>query len=419
MKRASSHLSADGNHVDLRNKRVRRENSSSGLEAKAVFQPGPGYTDGLAKFIETKEGDKDCLALLVTETFIDQMGSLLNHADQLSKIAHLLRENQAEVSRLKQLVEDSKRRLQDPDNGLLVEEAQKSILQQEATLKEACSEREELEKTDESLRTEISISRAHTDWVLKTAMQARGLLKPKKDCRPPTIDEDKHTRSKPHAETHRPTQNIRPTETPQQRALRQAYEDLRNCEYKLENLRYQFDDKDRIYDEKLAEYRHKVRMGEYTESELPRSEFDRRMVAYGQALTGDLIQAEVQYEKALERVKALDENLYDDGSQGSGSREEAEFCITSVDRGFIEAWRSEIPSHAYPYEHSRHDRYRGDSDLLVDISDSVSARDEGEYRKQIDKWQGIRGIREGTNRRRPDDRHAQRRGRQYAPYRRR
>ena len=239
-------------------------------------------------------------------------------------------------------------------------------------------------------------------YTLGEAMRSGNLLKPVKHRSTYTAETENSPELRKPALLCTDAQS-RLQETPEQARRQAAYNEVRDCQRLLERIQYQSDDRENAYDEDLAQYKHGLKNGNVNDS---RSELDRQCLLYGQELTRALINAEAAFDIAHERAEAL-------GARASATQsscwespfeEEAEMnsleqCGNSLDRSSIEDWRAQIPQCPSPWGHDRSQYFSDNKTSLVDISDSVSARDESRGRKRIDKWQETRGVYEGVNRR--------------------
>lgn len=358
-------------------------------------------TEGPARFLMTSDGTKDCLALLVPRTFVKRLADLFNDSSSINAMQSQLNQVKMDARDTELSIRMAKQSIDIIENGDEVINLQRHLEHQEFRLPEICKRRDALEEATRNMRHEVEISRAHTEWVLETAMEAGSLLKPRQSFIPVEYDCDNVSRrSALSAAVSIGPAN--PMVDPAELRRREANEEFRERLHELEEAQRLFHDKEREYEERLVDWKH----GEF---DICRSEFDRRMLVYNQQITGVLIDREASFELAKERAEELSVNS--DASQSSPhshrregrmSPEEIAWRVSSIDRGFIDAWRADITTSGCQEDlqvmHAEH----VDAGL-VQISDSTSAVDDGEYTNMINRWQKARGVYEGANRPRTND----------------
>ena len=359
------------------------------------------FTVGPARFLMTSDGTKDCLALLVSSTFVEQLADFYQNRSSISAMEGHLIHARMDASSIEASIQMTAQSLdtvgsQDEEN-----QARECLEHQKSRLLRICKRRDELEEEDRRLRHEVEISRAHTEWVLETAMEAGNLLKPHRSFIPSVYDYEKASeRSASSARVS--ISPARPAVDPVKLRHQEADEEVRERRYELERVQRLFNDKEREYEERLADWKR----GEF---DMSRSEFDRRMLVYNQQITGSLIDREASFENAKERAAQLSESSNVSGSpfhshshEGSMSPQEVAWHASSIDRSFINAWRADVTTSGCQEDlqvmHAEHV-----DNGLVQISDSTSAADDGEYTKMINRWQKARGVYEGVNRPRAND----------------
>lgn len=358
-------------------------------------------TEGPARFLMTSDGTRDCLALLLPGTFVKRLADLFNDSSSLDALqSHLnkakmdARDTEASIHMAKESLD-----LVRTDNEKI--NIRGYLDHQESRLLKICERKDALEEETRILRHEVEVSRAHTEWVLETAMETGNLLKPHKSFIPSEYNDEKASR-RSASSAGVLINPARPAVDPVELRCQEANEKVRECWCELEQAQRIFDDKEREYEERLIEWNR----GEY---DISRSEFDRRMLLYNQQITGSLIDREASFENAKERAEQLSVSF--NASQSSShsyrhdesmSPEEAARHASSIDRKFIDAWRADVTTSGYQEDLQMMHGEHVDAGL-VQISDSTSAADDGEYTKMINRWQKARGVYEGVNRPRTND----------------
>lgn len=259
----------------------------------------------------------------------------------------------------------------------------------------------QLEEAYSSAELESSRARNHTQYVLESAMEAAGLLRNSKPAAPqkapPLASAVDHSHDSNNTGRNtklvrqtsgNPNSQIEPAECPEKLARQEALQRLDEswCEYA--RAQAQFDNRNDLYDQNLAEHQRRAASGKYLHS---RSEFDRKAVVRGQQVTRALIHAEAVFDQAQEEARAL---------KATGSTIDEASCHTSdmsvpdefpadepsEKRKAIDAWAANVITSS---------ECSGDVEIddwdsgTVEVWDSASAVDYGTYGKQIVVWQGI------------------------------
>ena len=383
----------------------------------------PQFTDGPARFVIVNDGSRDCLALLVTETFITKSRDLYEDSHHLAgkqgPLQHVRRDARNAEDSLG-LVIDSLEAAESQEQANELEDVAKT---RESELIEAGKRKNEIEKGAERLESSIAASRAYTQWVLETAMEAANLLEPHRPLTPFTMahneedtspnelydhlhnghvtneDEAQETRQDEDSSTqelHVRPYDAEPPADPEdvpasEDSIRQAawddYNDKLETFHKIQTI---FDDRQEAYETNLAKYQDGVKAGIY---QMSRSDFDRNRVRHGQKITRALIEAEEALDAAKTYAKAV-------GATGSkyaptnylGNYEESTpdnqmaSYNASTDFSHIYRWMVDVPEmddlkESEPVEV---DDWNAKD---IDQTDSISQIDFEEYRKPIDQWQ--------------------------------
>ena len=381
------------------------------------------FTDGPAQFVIVNNGSKDCLALLVTETFVAKSRDLYEDSHHLAgkqgPLQHVRRDARNAENSLGLVIES----LEAAESREQANELEKVARTRESELIEAGKRKKEIERGAEQLESSIAASRAYTQWVLETAMEEANLLEPHRPLTPFTVadnedntspnevynrlhnghvtNEDEAQETTQQENSSRQELQVRPNnaeapadsernpagEDPIRQAAWNDYNDKLETFHKIQAI---FDDRRETYETNLAKYQDGVKNGMY---QMSRSDFDRNRVRHGQKITRALIDAEEAFDAAKTYAQAV-------GATGSeyeptnhfGSYEESmpdsqmASYNASTDFGDIYRWMADVP------EMGDFDEFEpvevDDWDAReIDQTDSISQIDFVEYRKPIDQWQ--------------------------------
>ena len=383
----------------------------------------PQFTDGPARFVVINDGSKDCLALLVTETFLvksrdlhEDSHHLLGKQGPLQQVRRDARNAEASMS----VARDS---LEMAESQEQVDELEAVVQKRESELIEALHRKNEIETGAKLLESSIAASRAYTQWVLETAMGEANLLEPHRPLTPFTAadtedDENIHELcNQSHSENadndngfqntvqdtdgleQQPSVSANDPEVPAssddipmdessiRQAAREDYQDKLETFRKVQAI---FDNRQRAYEANLAKFQDGLQRGIYTMS---RSEFDRNRVRHGQKITRTLIDAEEAFDAAKIYAQAVGATPSDyEQTNHFGSCEESmpesqlALYNASKDFGDVYSWMVNVPEAVDPdnLEPVEVDDWDAKE---VDHTDSISQIDFEEYRKPIDQWQ--------------------------------
>ena len=361
--------------------------------SEQLAEPVLELTSGPARFVMANDDSKDCLALLVTDTFLEKVNDMFEQ-DRNSRTIHgSVIQAQLDIEAIENSIEVARRSLRLAESGVEKEELQQYLDKKEPRLVKLRQWKNELDDRYDNLKLEISRSSNYAHYVLNTAMKSAKLLRQNKPLPRPDIDERESVGSPSTPPLSSPPPN-KPALSPEERQRQAAYDELRDCWYHLDKIQRLFNEREYLYHEKLAEYRQDCVNGTCSISQ---SELDRRHLDYSMRLTGALIDAESNFERARDRADALGAGSdYSDSScyhryNEDTSLDNAQQAVATVDRSFIEAWRANVKD----CEMSENPEVVGmdlSDDGLVDISDSMSARDCSENRKKINRWQKTCGF---------------------------
>ena len=355
------------------------------------------FADGPARFIMARDGPKDYLALLVTEPFLNKLEDFVEQEKDLKARQISVTHAEIDIDNIENSTENAKDALEAARGYSEKEELNCYIEHQQPRITKLRQRKSELEKQCGDLKREIDRSTNYAHYVLKEAMESANLLRKRKD---PSVRDVHSVEVKSPAQLASDTgAGTEPIREPEGMARHAAYEEVGERWRNLRKVQQLFDDRSHAYHDEVIIYQRRIEEGN---NDCSRSEVDRRYVEYGRKLTRALIEAESSFEKAKERADALEFNAGYSASSDflCQDDEEGELMaqyISSRNWSSIETWRATIP--VSEAQEVMEIDILDDSDAgLVEISDSASARDGGEYRRRIDCWQRTRGVYEGPNR---------------------
>ena len=359
------------------------------------------FTEGPARFILSNDGSKDCIALLVTETFVDKLADLFESQRRRSAIEGPLHHARSDVRDLEASLANIQNSLEAAKTQESAEALGRRIGLQGYDLQDIRRRLKQLEEAYSLAELELSRARNHTNYVLESAMEAAGLLKHPKPAAPqkaPSLtkavdhgDDDHIIGRTAEIIEQEPVNPNSPTERSKgvkELAQQEVFERLGESRYKYDQAQALFDSRNDLYDHNLAEYQLRTANGECPFS---RSEFDRRAVVWGQQMTGALIYAEAVFDQAQEdarAMKATSSTIDEASCDPSDLSAPDEFWgeDASEKRRAIDAWASNVTASSERSGDVEVDDWDAGT---VEVGDSVSAVDYGTYGKQIVRWQGI------------------------------
>ena len=381
--------------------------------------PHRQFTEGPSRFVSAKDGSRDCVALLVNEGFLAKLRDLFQEERDLSILDGPLCRAKIDLRNMEHSVQEGQNALETAESEEEAENYHRIIEEQTSELHKVRRWKDELEEERGTVKGNLELSRNHTKWVLETAMREADLLGPEKplpaiirrDEERQHIDEEVSVaeqstpRSSPVASAVGDHGEVELTEADLQR--REAYDEFMERSGYLDTVQEKFDTQGLLYRENLAEYEEMAAAGD---TDMSRSEFDRRKVHYGQQLTRALIDAEEEFEEARDRALALNAIASDHGhdfyygAQYEESWPENKIADynASQDWSYVEAWMEDISD-----PDSSNSLGQADDDVSgeveeevdeweaeveeeeVEVNDSISMIDCDEYRRDIDRWARI------------------------------
>ena len=397
-KRKRSNVSVDSQQGLIR---PRPQRTSTGLKDCCIDKseaPRQDFTEGPARFTLGNDGSKDCIALLVPEMFIDKLADLFDWDHKISAMEgplyHARRDARASMDNIKTPLEAA-------ETQESAEALRWQIGLQEYALQDIRQRLKQLEKAYRCADLESSRARSQTQHVLESAMEAAGLLRHSKPLATQkaaplasAVDHG-HDSNNTGRDTNvvrqasgNPNGKIEPAESPEELARQEALQRLDESWYEYARAQAQFDKRNDLYGQNLAEYQRRAADRECLYS---RSEFDRKAVVWGQQVTGALIYAEAVFDQAQQDARAMKatRSTIDEVSCHTSDMsvpDEFRGDDASEKRRAIDAWAANVIASS---------ECSGDVEVddwdsgTVEVWDSVSAVDYGTYGKQIGFWQGI------------------------------
>ena len=369
----------------------------------------PQFTEGPSRFVQAKDGSRDCVALLINETFLAKLEDLLNEHRDLGLLEGPLSLAKRETSQLEHLLERAQESLETADSEDIEDDCLKILEKNGPKLRQSRQWRDELEKEHELVKSNHELSTNHTRWVLETAMEEANLLGPEKPL-PAILVRQEEFESDEHEthETEVSEDEIEVTgkvmvpqspvesdhsellQSPGDLQRQEAYDHFVQLDIALDGVQDKFDNQKQNYQDQLAKYQKKCENGA---TSMNRSAFDRRSIQYGQQLTRALIDAEEDFEQARERAYCLGAIPSDYGRENYGAEYEESWPENNIadynascDWGHIHAWMDDIPNSAGEADNElvEIDQWGAEE---VEINDSISMIDCEDYRQEIDRYQ--------------------------------
>ena len=373
---------------------------------------GPQFTEGPSRFSLAKDGPRDCVALLINETFLGKLQDLFNEHRDLGLLEGSLHLAEKETSQLERLLQRAQESFETADSEEIEKDCLKILEKNGPKLRQSRQWRDELEKEYELVKSNYELSTNHTRWVLETATEDANLLGPEKPLPTILVRQEESESDEPEInesevsedENEIPGEVMVPqspgtsvesdhselSQSPGELERQEAYDHFIQLDIALDEVQDRFDNQKQNYRDQLAKYHEKCENGA---TGMKRSAFDRRSIQYGQQLTRALIDAEEDFERARERAYYLGAIPSDYGRECYGAEYEeswpenktADFNA-SCDWGHIHAWMGDIPNSADEADNKsvEVDDWGAEE---VEVNDSISMIDCEDYRQDIDRYQ--------------------------------
>ena len=384
------------------------------------------FTKGPARFITANDGSSDCMALFVTKTLFAKLRDLHQDSHHLLVKQGQRDHARGEVRRFDTSIRQIKQTIEMAENQAETVELRETLRQHERRLLKLRQRGDELEDSVKQLEGRIKSYESHIQWTLHNAMQESDLLEPhrpvtsftmtdtetesraQKENDHGTVNEDYNTvdiaagsvGGAAHHSAFREDTDVAPKEL--QCIRQEAWESYNEALVTMHKVQSLFDNRQHSYETDLAEYQRGFANGNYN---ITRSEFDRSKIRYEMNVTRALITAEEAFEIAKEHAQAVDAigDDYDDALscysyyQESWPASQLAFYLATKDWSHVSEWllkiseRGTAETRKSPLEpelkQPELDDWYGDE---VDPADSISQVDFNEWRKDIDRWEGIR-----------------------------
>ena len=398
--------------------------SNEPIEQGAYRQPQ--FTEGQARFITAKDGSKDCIALLVTDTLISKLRDLYKDSHHLSAQRGRLDSAFREAKNSETSINETSGSTEVAASEKRVAELQEVVQKQEDGLLGTRRRRDDLEGSAKQLESRVTSSREHILWVLQNAMKEADLLEPHRPLTPVTttdVNSEVGTQDESHCtansgeresvdevsdradyaeqqSVHLANSGDDPEEW--QLLRQEAWKSYNAALMTMHKVQALFDNRQESYEKDLVDYQQGFANGIY---DISRSEFDRSKIRYGQKVTRALINAEDAFEAAKIQAQAVDAigSDYDNATDCYDCYEESwpasqlASLFATKDWSHVHEWLAKAPELGEPPEpkpelelelgHPEADAWFAED---VDPAESISQVDFDEWRKDIDRWENIR-----------------------------
>ncbi|KAL9127126.1 MAG: hypothetical protein Q9217_003934 [Psora testacea] len=369
----------------------------------------PTFTEGLVKFVVAKDDDaKDCLALLVTERMIQVINNIAEDDRKREAAETALQSLEAEEFKLQRLIGKSDttfRSIACQEHGL---EESENTSRLQSKLESLGEEKGVLQMRIEIFERNATFGQTKVQHMLEKAMDQVNLLK-KAVIQPSELsvedqcdendDEAERKDMKFSASTEIAIEKTAESGVDEEaKVLQAAQREFEDAQTALFRAQCEFDGKENRYQTELAEFEMAIEVGD---TEWTRSQFDRRAVMIGQYLTGVLIDAENDYDRAHDRAQKM--GVFDDGWGQSSYYGHSQYteqslrdgqvldggfssALSAVTREFIASWTAGVDATDHEEKPARVEVDEWAS-RPVDQSDSISAIESGPLKRRINNWQ--------------------------------
>ena len=386
----------------------------------AEMLEGPPYTDGIAQLVLANDGQKNCLAVLLTSEMVTKFNQIATRSRRLEYITNKLRQVKREIASEKNMVEYKRDALQDTEDQAELAQINEHIDEIQTRIAEAAKSVNTLEEEIDTLTVNLAYNRDQSQEMFEDVLGRMDLLNVPE---PEFAKEVDHAGSLDYgtepilspkdissAEPHYGDEALssRKFDDADRRAAKLEFEDKRNILIAIDEA---FEHRQENLAEEKAEYRRCVREGT---CQLTQTEFDLLALEDFRRMTADLRDAQEAFEASFRRAKhlgALDErdahyqeSVFSDWSGGypmsmeSAMKESAptksiavwqEGVKESLDRTARE--ENENEPLANPDLESEVPSMENCDLKSVAISDSWSCVDWSRNRRRIEQWRAIAG----------------------------
>lgn len=362
--------------------------------AKEPSQSKLQYTDGPVRFTIADDGSRDVVALLVTDRLIQQLNKLTRLSRHLDEKEDALEKMTFEINSLEDKLErlGGKLQIADHTDG---QQLDAEVKECQSKLTETRQLHDVLDKKILFDKDNLSFARGKNEAVFEEAMKEANLLEA------PEAPAGQHGLM----DSERKIPAVEPDSLKSKhldlkedvKMKRAARQECAESWMRAADIQADFDYMPMKYRENLALYEQNQADGIF---DMPRSEFDRLNIRYGQNVTKALIEAEAQYDKAKERAEAMgafedgwdDESYYGDSQCSERTTfpvdtPEMQDCsfLSAKRRKVIASWNENVGgSRATGVERTA--EIDGWEARPVEISDSISVVASGSNKRKIESW---------------------------------
>ena len=376
-------LDSQAPNESIRSLSMRSDNEKADVE----------FTDGPARVVTAFDGTKNCHAILMTETMIDDLKQILEATHKVKRKEEVQEDAKNEsdraelsISNLQKLMYESKR--EEEKNAI------KKAIEQHEQIRMANLDRQY--RIDGDLvvdRFSLEFLQSTFEKTFQDALENANLFV--------APDFEKADGAIRHDVALIPQYSLAAksdVSDPTQISLEELYrrtvvEDVERTRNVLERAQDLFDDRQNEYAEQLSQYYQARREGA---CEITRTDFDCCAIEAVGEMTRDLSVAEAAHQSALRHAKALglidfnfdqESNFADDPNDGYRESLEAP-VMAPANHVFIESWVNGVLQ-GDEYEHTELEQLEQWDVKSVGLSDSVSVVDYTRNRRRIDRWRRI------------------------------
>ncbi|KAI9759982.1 MAG: hypothetical protein M1835_000261 [Candelina submexicana] len=380
--------------------------SQRSLESTASrAELGPPLTNGPVQIVTVNNGDKECLALLLSHDLIGKLNAVLQGMAKVDGLRDRSEACNTVYDMMEMRAADTKQELIELEALRLLPEEQSegkldSVDEELTNLRESLKRLQENQKLNEAGKEQadrdldlgLMYQRSRLDsflGILTTAMEGYPLI----EDLSPDVESDKGSMA------HEPeTLDDSTTLSLERLNIESTKEEFKSRRNTVRWLQGQFDGRRDAYYQDLADYEKAKEDGEC--ESIGMSEFDRRFVFASQQLTHDLAEAEEAFRDVTNRANALHIQPTELAEMDSGMEwpepdydvddidevQEAQ-AIASVNRSCVEGWAQHTADTGNLGPDEEEDRVADEWDVESLIpGDSISQVAEPYWRAEIDRW---------------------------------
>ncbi|KAL8819416.1 MAG: hypothetical protein Q9191_007741 [Dirinaria sp. TL-2023a] len=347
------------------------------------------FTDGPNRAVSVKDGDRDCIAFLLTEETVRVLSTMIENKRKLESSVQVYQEVSRAANFGAGFLEYSETMLAEATSKEEHDQIKEEVNRRQPEISRDVERKEKFDIERQGWKDDLDHSRSQAEDIFEQVLLEAQLMQ---DARSGWTDsfEASNTVIK---ETR--VQEEEPAVSDQTPAESELLEEFRAARQRLLEAQLDFDSLPFVQEEKIIEYRQLQREGlaQFSESDL-----DLYHVQMGREITRALIDAEQAYSEACAKVRGL--GLLEIGyDQESGLGDCTNYdCSSFIDQAgpaasfnpsFVEAWADEV---CQSHEEDMMDIAPETDDWearTVTMSDSVSVVAAENERKQIDRWRDV------------------------------